>query len=144
MSKLKDQVQDNIRANTRFIDVLQHFLNRGLQSWAQNRETANRDSFEGMYEYIEHSIMELFSKVKNFNLAHDTKRWIAQKLYLSIQYKPEGAIEMPDGSHLQSVPKVFQEVDIMLIPSDELRLIGGLLSDCEFAPEIAKEIRRRA
>lgn len=140
MSKLKAAVQENIRSNTRFIDVLQHFLNRGLQSWSQ--ETANKSSFDGMYEYIENSIMELFLKT-SFNLTNDTKRWISQQLYLSIKYKPVGAIEMPDGSHLQSAPKLFDLVDIKTLPSDELRLVGGLLSDCEFAGDIAKELRRR-
>ncbi len=139
MSK-KPEVE-NIRKNTRFIDVLQHMLNRGLQSWSQ--ENANGDSFGGMYEYIEKSIMELFAKA-SFNFTHDTKRFIAQQLYLAIKYKPVGAIEMPDGSHLQSVPKLFDLVDIRTLPSDELRLAGSLLSDCEFAGDIARELRRRS
>lgn len=133
--------KENVRANTRLIDILQDLLSRGLQDWTQT--SVNRESFEGMYGYLEHSIMELFAKA-SFNLTHDAKRWMAQKLYLSIRYTVPGQIAMPDNSHLHSAPKVFDEIDIRLIPTEDLRMLGSLLSDCDFAPEVAKELRRRS
>lgn len=133
---------DQIRQNTRMVDVLQHLLNRGLQSWAAQGASMDRESLEGMYEYILKSINELFS-ASSQNLTDETRKWIAQQFYLTIRIKKQGGIEMPDGSHLISVYPVFQPADIKRIPTDELRLIGGLFSDCDFAPDIAKELKTR-
>lgn len=133
---------DQYRANTRFVDVLQHFLNRGLQSWAAQGASLDRESMEGMYEYILKTINELFAKSSQ-NLSEDTKKWVAQQLYLTIKVKKQGSLDLPDGSNLVSVHPVFELASIKRIPTNELRLIGGLLSDCEFAADIAKELKTR-
>jgi hypothetical protein len=124
-------------------DVLQHLLNRGLQSWAAQGASMDRESLEGMYEYVLKSINELFS-ASSQNLTEETQRWVAQQFYLSIRIKKQGSIELPDGSHMISVYPVFEPASIKRIPTDELRLIGGLFSDCDFAPEIAKELKTRS
>lgn len=119
------------RANTRFTDVLQHALNRGLQTFMHLPLT--RETFGEIYLYIRDSIDELFSKA-SFNPSSNTKTWIAQKFYMSISL----------NSGEVTTPQVFEPVAIRDISTDELRLIGGLLSDChEIAGEIATELRRR-
>ncbi len=130
-----------IKPDVRFCEVLEHYLNRGLQVWAN--ETVNKNSFEGMYEHIEKSIFELFSKT-SFNFTTDTKRWITQQLYLGIRFSTAGSVVLSDGSNLKSPPKIFDSVDIRLIPNDELRLCAGIFSETEFAIDIITEIRRRA
>jgi hypothetical protein len=133
---------DQYRKNVRMVDVLQHLLNRGLQSWAAQGASFDREALEGMYEYVLKSINELFS-ASSQNLTDETRRWVAQQFYLSILIKKQGSLELPDGSHLISVYPVFEPANIARIPTDELRLIGGLFSDCDFAPEIAKELKTR-
>lgn len=135
---------EQIRKNVRFIDVLQHFLNRGLQSWTQpGNNKLDREAMAGMYAYIQKSVHELFSKSSQ-NFTEHTKDWIAQQLYLSIKIGGAGEIITPDGENLHKTVPVFVPTDIKLIPTDELRIVGGLLSDCDFAPLLAAEIRRRA
>jgi hypothetical protein len=124
------------------VDVLQHLLNRGLQSWAAQGASFDRESLEGMYEYVLKSINELFS-ASSQNLTDETRRWLTQQFYLTIRIKKQGSLELPDGSHLISVFPVFEPANIERIPTDELRLIGGLFSDCDFAPDIAKELKKR-
>lgn len=135
---------ENYRSNVRFMDVCQHALNRGLQNWT--REGSNkvgREAFEGMYEYIFESVMDLFSQA-SFNISEDAKKWMVQKLYLSIRFRTQGQVALPDGSELQAPAKVFEEVDIKEIRDSDLRMLGSLLSDCDFAVEIAQELRRRS
>ncbi len=134
---------DQYRKNVRFIDVLQHALNRGLQSFLSPDGSMTHQDFEGMYEYIFQSVNDLFSKSSQ-NLAEETKRWIAQQLYLSIKMRKQGDLILEDDSNLISPPRVFELTPIQRIPNDELRIIGGLLSDCEFAADIAKELKTRA
>ena len=134
---------EQIRKNTRFIDVLQHFLNRGLQGFLSADGTMTREDFEGMYEYILQTVNELFAKSSQ-NLTEDTKRWVAQQLYLSIRMKEQGALELPGGENLIAPPPVFEKTPIARVPTDELRIIGGLLSDCDFAHDILAELRSRS
>lgn len=136
-------MKEQIRANTRMIDVLQHFLNRGLQSFLSPDGSMTQQDFEGMYEYILHTVNELFSKSSQ-NLTEDTKRWVAQQLYLSIKMRKQGDLILEDESNLISPPRVFELTPIERIPNNELRIVGGLLSDCEFAGDIAKELRARS
>lgn len=138
MSKPK---ADMFRKNTRFIDVLQHFLNRGLQTWAG--KDLNRESMGEMYEFIREGIHDLFSKSSQ-NFTSDTKDWISQQLYLTIKIGGQGELVLPDGDNLHPVAPIFDPMDIKKIPTDELRIVGSLLSDCEFAPLIADELRRRS
>lgn len=133
---------EQFRKNTRFIDVLQHFLNRGLQSFLSPDGSMTHQDFEGMYEYILQTVNELFSRSSQ-NLTEDTKRWVSQQLYLSIRMRKQGDLIVEDGSNLVSPPRVFELTPITRIPTDELRIVGGLLSDCEFACDIAKELRAR-
>lgn len=131
------------RKNTRFIDVLQHALNRGLQSFLSPDGSMTQQDFEGMYEYILQSVNELFSKSSQ-NFTDDTRRWIAQQLYLSIKMRKQGDLILEDESNLVSPPRVFEPTPIQRIPTDELRIVGGLMSDCEFAFDIAKELKTRS
>lgn len=134
---------DQFRKNTRFVDILQHMLNRGLQTFLQSADGEfKREDFEGMYEYILKSINELFVKSSQ-NFTEATKTWMAQQFYLSIQMRKRGDLILEDGENLISPPKVFELAQIQRIPTDELRIIGGLLSDCNFAVDIAKELRSR-
>jgi hypothetical protein len=123
---------DTYRANTRFLDVFQHYINRGLQKWVG--ESLNKDTFEKMYKYVYDTIDWLFSKTKQ-NYSTITKTWMAQKLY--------DTINIGTSTEVLSNSRVYTPVDIKNIPTDELRLIGGLLSDASFAQEIADELRRR-
>lgn len=135
-------MKEQFRANLRMIDVLQHALNRGLQTWTRaGANVVGRDAFEGMYEYIFTSVMDLFQQA-SFNLSENAKKWMIQKLYLSIRYRPEGKI-ITSEEDLETPPKVFESVNISEIPDSDLRMLGSLLSDCDFAHEISQELRRR-
>jgi len=130
---------ENIRKNTRFTDVLQHMLNRGLQNWVQDDLT--EESMGEMYKYILKSINELLSQSKQ-GFSEATQTWMAQQFYLSIKVKKKGDLDLGEAN-LVSVRPVFELASIERIPNDELRIIGGLLSDCDFAGDLAKEIKRR-
>jgi hypothetical protein len=123
---------DNYRANTRFLDVFQHYINRGLQKWVG--KSLNGEAFLEIYSYVRKSIDELFSKTKQ-NYSEITKTWIAQKLYETINIGSSNAII--------TMPRAYTPISIKRIPTDELRLIGGLLSDASFAQEIADELKVR-
>lgn len=130
---------EQYRANVRMIDVLQHMLNRGLQSWVTG--DLDKEAMQGMYEYIHKSVGELFSQSKQ-GFSESTITWVAQQLYLSIKVKKQGDLDVGE-SNLISVHPVFEPEPIERIPNDQLRIIGGLLSDCDFAGDIAKEIKKR-
>jgi hypothetical protein len=123
---------DTYRANTRFLDVFQHYINRGLQKWVG--KSLSRDAFAEIYEYVRKTVDELFSKTRQ-NYSEITKTWMSQKLY--------EAINIGSSTAIVTMPIVYAPTDIKKIPSDELRLIGGLLSDASFAQEIADELKRR-
>jgi hypothetical protein len=121
------------------IDVLQHMLNRGLQSWVT--EDLTKESMEGMYEYVLKSVKELFGQSKQ-GFSESTMTWVAQQLFLTIKVKKQGDLDLGEDN-LVPVHPVFELEPIDRIPNDQLRIIGGLLSDCDFAGDIAREIKRR-
>lgn len=123
---------DTYRANTRFLDVFQHYINRGLQKWVG--KSLNRDAFTEIYEYVRKTVDELFSKTRQ-NYSMVTKTWMAQRLYETINIGSSTAII--------TMPRVYTPININDIPTDELRLVGGLLSDASFAQEIADELKKR-
>lgn len=128
------------RKNTRFADVLQGVLNKGLQHWIKDDLTPETSG--EIYEYILKSVNEIFSKSSQ-NLTEASRTWIAQQLFLTIKIRNTSIIVEDDAGYFISPFKVFEDVSIKNLPTDELRIVGGLFSDCDFACEIATELKKR-
>ena len=132
---------EQYRANTRFFDVLQHWLNRLLQGYVG--KDMNRDTLLEIYEKLDTNVNELFSKTSQ-NFSDVTKAWLAQQLYLSIKIgKPSPIFVDPNQQVTMSLPQIFDLVDVKKIPMDELRMMAALISDCDFVDTLIQEINRR-
>jgi hypothetical protein len=124
----------------RFADILEYHLNLRLQEFV--KAPLNNSSMVEMFEIIKHTVDEVFSKSSQ-NISEHARSWIAQQFYLSIKISDSQIITDDFDSYKHSVAKVFDATDISKIPTNELRLIGGLFSDSTFAQDILKEIRSR-
>lgn len=134
-------MEENYRANTRFADVLTHYINRGLQKYVG--ESMTKQLLGEIYVYVRQTVDETFGKSK-LNFTSKTKEWISQQLYSSIKIGKPELIFTSDSQNAISAPKIYDSISISDLPVDELRTIGSLFSDADFAHIIAGELRRRA
>jgi hypothetical protein len=124
----------------RFADILEYHLNLRLQEFVKH--SLNNSSMVEMYEIIKHTVDEVFSKSSQ-NISDNTRSWIAQQFYLSIKISDSQIITDDFDTYKHGVAKVFDAIEISKLPTNELRLIGGLFSESTFATDILKEIRNR-
>ena len=73
---------ESYRANTRFVDVLVHFMNRGLQKWVHTPFT--KTTMYEIYQFVLETVDATFGR-SQVNFTQNAKTWIAQELYSSIK-----------------------------------------------------------
>ena len=131
-------VQKELRA-FRFMDIFQELLNKGLQAWAGKDLVLDREVMESMYAYIGKCVNEIFV-FSDRNLSGQAKEWLSQQLYLSLRFQSKDQIMLPGNENAHRPTLVFTPLATSDVPKDDLRLLCGLCSECDFIEDALREL----
>lgn len=134
-------MDSNINTPPRFAEILEFHLNLKIQKFQQ--KTLTRSLMQEMYQTIRDVVYAVFSK-SSLNPTTATKDWISQKYYENIKMGDRTLLTGDPETWDHTVSPVYEGIDISKLPSDELRLLGGLFNEMVFADDIHEEIRKRS